>query len=239
MSLPVIAITNASTSLTDEQVNAVLPALQKQVTDDFREYWGVDCTLRFLPKEETLTKGWWQIVVFDDPDQADALGYHELSSLGTPLGKIFARLDQQVGSSWTVTLSHELLEMLGDPDIDTVKQCADGKFYALEVSDAVEADNLGYEIDGVLLSDFVTPQWFNDQVKCDRYSFKEHVTKPLELAPGGYISVFDQEQGWQQLTARPLLASGMALAEAAQTIRMGSRRWKRGTEQSLWRVSQR
>ena len=36
MPLPVIAITNASTCLTDSQVEAVLPALQKQVSDDFK-----------------------------------------------------------------------------------------------------------------------------------------------------------------------------------------------------------
>lgn len=39
MSFPVIAITNASTCLADTQVGAVLPALQKQVSDDFKAYW--------------------------------------------------------------------------------------------------------------------------------------------------------------------------------------------------------
>jgi len=33
----------------------------------------------------------------------------------------------------------------------------DGKIYAL---DAVESDKLGYEIDGVMVSDFITPAWF-------------------------------------------------------------------------------
>jgi len=36
----------------------------------------------------------------------------------------------------------------------------DGKIYALEVCDAVESDKLGYEIDGVMVSDFITPAWF-------------------------------------------------------------------------------
>ena len=36
MSLPVIAITNASTCLTDEQVEAAIPALQRQVSLDFK-----------------------------------------------------------------------------------------------------------------------------------------------------------------------------------------------------------
>jgi hypothetical protein len=219
MPLPVVAITNQSTVLTDLEVQAVLAALQRQVTNDFRPYWGMDASLYLWPKERgTIPAGWWQIVVLDDPDQAGALGYHELSAVGTPLGKVFAKLDKDNGYAWTVTLSHELLEMLGDPDIDTAKQCADGNFYALEVADAVEADPLGYEIDGYLLSDFVTPRWFNEEAKFDRYSFQQHVTKPLELAPGGYISVFQNGQ-WNQITARRIAA--------AQPIPVGSRRYRR------------
>ena len=85
MSLPVIAITNASTCLTDAQVEAVLPALQKQVSDDFKAYWEQDCTVAFFPKDQPLTAGWWQIVVSDNSDQAAALGYHEMTRQGTPL----------------------------------------------------------------------------------------------------------------------------------------------------------
>ena len=67
MALPVVAITNASTCLADTQVEAILPALQKQVSTDFKAYWDQDCTLTFLPKEQPLTRGWWQIVVVDIP----------------------------------------------------------------------------------------------------------------------------------------------------------------------------
>jgi len=118
------------------------------------------------------------------------LGYHELSSHGTPLGKVFAGLDMRLGTSWTVTLSHELLEMLADPWINWCAQSPDGKIYALEVCDAVESDESGYEIDGVLLSDFVTPAWF-EPTEADRVDFKQRVSCTLELAPGGYMSIFD------------------------------------------------
>jgi hypothetical protein len=108
MTLPVIAITNASTCLTDVQVLAAIPALQRQVTVDFTGYWGVDCQLEFLTKGRAARGGVWQISVTDNPDQAGALGYHELTSRGTPLGKVFAGLDLKSGASWTITLSHSL-----------------------------------------------------------------------------------------------------------------------------------
>jgi hypothetical protein len=164
----------------------------------------------------------------DDPDQAGALGYHELSSQGTPLGKVFAGLDLKMGASWTVTMSHELLEMLADPWINWCAQSPEGRVYALEVCDAVEADGLGYEIDGVLLSDFVTPGWF-EPTEADRMDFKQRVSQRLELAAGGYISVLDAKKGWTQISA------GQHVAEAPA----GSRRWRRVMSREDWERSER
>ena len=93
----------------------------------FQSVLGSGLPVEFLPRGELLTEGWWQISVTDNPDQAGALGYHELTSRGTPLGKVFAGLDLQSGGSWTVTLSHELLEMLADPWINWCAQGSDGK----------------------------------------------------------------------------------------------------------------
>jgi hypothetical protein len=229
MSLPVVAITNASTCLSDAQVQSVIPSLQRQVTRDFNAYWNIDCSLTFLSKKEPLTAGWWQIVLTDDPDQAGALGYHELASTGAPLGKVFAALDIDSGSSWTVTLSHELLEMLGDPWINWCAESPDGKLFALEVCDAVEADHLGYEIDGVTVSDFITPSWF-EPTEADRVDFMKRISKRLELAPGGYISVLDPAKGWTQLSAE---------SAGNPAIPAGSRRSRRAMDKADWRKSMR
>jgi len=180
-----------------------------------------------LSKEKPLTQDWWQIVVMDNPDQAGALGYHELTSQGAPLGKIFAQLDLDSGSSWTATLSHELLEMLADPWINWCAFGSDNKIYALEVCDAVEAYNLGYFIDGVLVSDFVTPAWF-EPTCADRMDFKQHLAKELELARGGYISIFDPPNGWTQVTAK---------GKGGPRILPGSRRQRRKLIRPAWRNS--
>jgi hypothetical protein len=165
MAIPMIAVTNASTCLTDAQVEAVLPALQKQVTDDFRAYWDLDCTLVFGARNQQLAKGWWQIVVLDNPDQAGVLGYYEISSQGTPLGKVFAKLDISNETSWTVT----------------------------------------YRLD-----------------------FKHRLSKQLEIAPGGYISVLDPRKGWIQLTAE---------GEGGPKAVVGSRRWRRKFGRNLRKAS--
>jgi hypothetical protein len=125
-------------------------------------------------------------------------------------------------------LSHELLEMLADPWINWCAQGSDGKIYALEVCDAVEADRLGYEIDGVLVSDFVTPSWF-EPTPADRIDFKQRIGKSLELAAGGYISVLNAGGQWKQIAAR---------GEPTVPIPFGSRRQRRNMGKAEWRKSQ-
>ncbi len=230
MALPVIAITNASTCLSDAQVQSIIPSLQRQVTQDFNSYWDLDCSLAFLPKQETLPSGWWQIVLTDTPDQAAALGYHEMTSTGVPLGKVFAGLDIDSGSSWTVTLSHELLEMLGDPWINWCAESPDGRLFALEVCDPVEADDLGYEIGGVRLSDFITPAWF-EPTQADRVDFMKRISRQLELAPGGYISILDPGKGWTQLLSKT--------AHRDSFVPKGCRRSRRAMNRAEWKRSTR
>src|SRR5258708_38953089 len=84
MPLPVIAITNQSTVLADAEVQAVLSALQKQVSTDFKAYWDLDCSLVFWAKESALPAGWWQIVILDDPDMAGGGGDYERTPQGKP-----------------------------------------------------------------------------------------------------------------------------------------------------------
>jgi hypothetical protein len=117
--------------------------------------------------------------------------------------------------------------MLADPWTNWCAVGCDDKIYALEVADPVESDDLGYEIDGVRVSDFVTPAWF-EPTEADRVDFKQHVRKQLQLARGGYISILDPRKGWTQTTAQ---------REGAPEIVTGSRRWKRTIKKTRWRKS--
>jgi hypothetical protein len=187
-----VSIINESTVLADSDVVPVVAALQKQVTNDFRPVWGVDAELIIVPSGSQPSNSSWWLVLLDDSDQANALGYHDLTTEGLPIGKIFAASDLKAGTSWTVTASHELLEMLGDPNINLTVfvQNSDsaGILYAYEVCDACEEDSLGYQIDNVLLSDFVYPSWFESfrpegSTQFDRMN---KIQKPLELLPRLY-----------------------------------------------------
>jgi hypothetical protein len=239
-----ISVINASTVLKDEQIKPVVKALQTQVSRDFYPVWGVDVDLDFVPSKQDPPAGHWLLAVLDNSDQAEALGYHDMTADGLPLGKVFAGTDLQFGSQWSVTASHELLEMLGDPAINltaltmtafTVDQNVVGRLYAYEVCDACEADPDGYEIDGVLVSDFVYPEWFESfrQTGSAQFDFRQRITDPFQLLPGGYASIFDITScmGWQQIM-RPMPAPRNA--PAAHRAPVGSRRERRRTPRNQW-----
>jgi hypothetical protein len=238
---PAIAVINASTVLTDDEVEAFVPALQKQVQRDFAPVWGLDATLDFLSSTQTPPTDKWWLVMLDNSDQAGALGYHDVTSGGLPMGKVFAATDLAYDQQWTVTASHELLEMIADPQIDlTVFVQPDentGTLYAYEVCDACEADEFAYDIDGSLVSDFVYPAWFESYRQSDstKFDFQDQIKTPFELLPGGYIGVFDVTSGtgWHQQTAAEAPHRQLQPPRAG----VGSRRERRRTPRNQWHYS--
>jgi len=197
-----IAIKNLSSVVSDSELAAALPAFQTQMDRDFAPIWGIGARLRIVAKEARLADGEWLIGLFDDADSAGILGYHETTTKGAPLGKVFVKTTKDYGGLWTVTFSHELLEQLMDPWIN---MCfvdeTNSRIYAAEMCDPCEDDSLGYVIDGVTVSDFILPSWAEPDLKTDvPRSFCGHLKTAFSLAPGGYVSYLDfsSGQGWQQ-----------------------------------------
>jgi hypothetical protein len=231
-----ISVINESTVVTDAEVTPVVSALQQQVTNDFRPIWGIDAELKMVPKGTQPPTGSWWLAILDDSDQAGALGYHDLTPDGLPIGKVFAASDLKAGTQWSVTASHELLEMLADPNINLTvfvqNANTSGTLYAYEVCDACEDDSFGYTINSVLVSDFVYPAWFESfraqgSTQFDRMN---KITNPLQLLAGGYIGVFSVSEGsgWQQQTAEKVVTN------LRHRGHVGSRRERRMISRNLW-----
>ena len=208
---PTIAILNKSSVLTDAEVAKAVAAMQIQVDRDFAPIWELDATLVFVGGNLPLPANAWTIYLLDHSDQQGALGYHDLGTNSLPTAKVFAADDKQYNLSWTVTLSHELLEMLLDPYITNtvfVQQTdTTGVLFAYEVCDAVEDDIFAYKINDVLVSDFVYPSWFEAfrAQNSTQFSYGNHVHSPFEIAQGGYIGYFEvssSASGWQQATGQ-------------------------------------
>jgi hypothetical protein len=199
-----IYLLNKSTVLKDDEVNAWVPAFNKFL-GHVRYWWPRRANIIWSPVDREPKEA-WKIIIADSSDQAGALGYHDFTPNGRPISYVFAADDLKYGYSPTVTTTHEIAEMIADPWISDVIQVSDQYFYAKEICDPVEADDLAFEItiegyDPVLCSDFVLPNWFIPG-SVGMFDYMKHVTKPLKILPKGYMSVFVSGQGWKQINQK-------------------------------------
>jgi hypothetical protein len=193
-----ICIINRSTVVSDAQIRAMLPALQKQIIRDFAPLWGIDARLTFAEQPKF---GAMVVYIKDRSDEPGDLGYH-YTEQGLPVTNCFAVDDMSDGAGidgLTTTLSHELLEMLADANANLY---ADGFYYdargkqrpalvGYEVCDPVEADI--YRVDGVAVSNFVCPDWFEPEHPAGgKFDFLGKVDAPFKLSPGGYIDAISE-----------------------------------------------
>lgn len=182
-----IYIVNKSTVLSDAEVLDALPAFQRQ-TYHIREWWR--SSVEYLIYGEPPVDDAWQIVIVDDADIANALGYHDFTPGGRPIAYVFAKTDLDYGYNWQVTLSHELCEMIIDPWISECFETGKARFHATELCDPVEDEQFSYLIHvknraPVRVSDFITPNWLIPGSP-GVYDYMGHCLQPLEVLEGGY-----------------------------------------------------
>jgi hypothetical protein len=73
--------------------------------------------------------------------------------------------------------------------------------FLVEACDPCEASEFGYTIDGVLVSDFITPRFYDPRKTTSaRYSFTGAINRPRQIRKGGYISWWDPQTNhvWQE-----------------------------------------
>jgi hypothetical protein len=114
-----IAVVNYSSQVSDAQIAAIVPALHGQVRSDFAPIWGVEAAVAAAGPDQ-VTADQWMMGIFDNADQADALGYHDLTPAGQPVMKVFATPTLQNGDQVSTVMSHELLETFADPWIESL-----------------------------------------------------------------------------------------------------------------------
>lgn len=181
-----------------------MPAFNK-FSQDVRNWWPRPSSLVWCPREKE-PKLAWKLIFADTSDYAGALGYHDFTPDGRPISYVFAADDVKYGYSPTVTATHEIAEMIADPWISQLFQVSNTEFFAQEICDPCEADELGYDIvvppyDPVLCSDFVLPRYFVPGSEGYRLDWCKQIGTPLDILPGGYMSVFISGKGWTQIYA--------------------------------------
>ena len=194
-----LAVVSESKSVKVADLVAPVAALQIQLTRDFAPVWRRPATVAVVDKLTNVPLDHWPVIVRDDIPY-DAQGIH-LDRDGAPFALVLYSAD------WSLTTSHEMLEMLGDPfgkrtrTAPSIKAGQGNVKYLVEVCDPSEAGDFAYQINGTTVSDFYFPAYF-DAEKTDgrQYSYTSSIKAPRTVLKGGYLSWQDPATGhwWQQ-----------------------------------------
>jgi hypothetical protein len=194
--VPKISCFNKATTPLGVDFDELIAAMQTYVDEHVAPVWGTPAK---LVKSSTFVKGTWAMAFLDDADQPGALAYHDLTPDGLPLSKVFVRTTIENGDLVSVSASHELVEMLVDPAINMMTTGPDAKLmYAYESADPVEA--LTFAVDGMKMSDFVYPSYFEvfRKPRSVRFDHMKKVIKPFQILSGGYQIIFKNGK-WTQV----------------------------------------
>jgi hypothetical protein len=204
-----IVVVNASTVLTDAEVQAALVGLQSWDDLYLRPSWGLErCVYSFMSLVQlqagglAAVQGAWPIFLNRHSADPGALGWHT-DDAGVTYGRVFVGDCLRYGVSWTVDLSHEAGETRVDPHIDNLFTMADGRMVLKEIGDAVEADENAIVIGNMKFTDFTMPDYFSYSAT-GRFDFQNKLKACCPaLLPGGYMAVWDGA-AWTQITTRYL-----------------------------------
>lgn len=199
-----IFVQNLSSKVSDEEALKVVAALQIQADRDYTPHWNIPASLEYLGKQpppaDDVSKHDTGIVYLQDKaDIEGALGYHDLTAKGLPVGFVFLDIAAQIGEPWPNTASHEILEMLGDIDVNVLYMGPHptkkrNVMHWGEMCNAVQAQS--YQIDGVTVSNFVLPPYFRTNAEAGvKSDFMGSGLKPFGVNRGGYIGFYDPRKG--------------------------------------------
>lgn len=184
-----ISVTNESKRVTDGDVSKMVSAVGTQLARDVAPIWGLTPTLESVPHGTPASPDAMPCTVSDTPDVPGAGGYHDEGDDGRPYIKVFTfeGAAALTGSdAVSVTFSHECGELTADAPANRWVDGPGGVDYALELCDPVEGDT--YEIDGVSVSNFVYPEYFDPKApKGTKFDYLEKLSAPFTMTPHGYL----------------------------------------------------
>jgi hypothetical protein len=204
---------------TDERVQQVVRAINRQLREDFQLYWsqrvvlslGGNADATIDPQRLCDLRGDAIVYLLENATDSTfegVLGVHDQNLRGVPFGFVFTEISDQLGEDWSITLSHEVLELVGDAEVNKLAAGPDPRdpdnqqryvLHWFEMCDAVQDE--WYEIDSVKVSNFVTPLYFTlgeqEGARNDFLNRSGHggTLRSFGVKPGGYVGFLDPATG--------------------------------------------
>ena len=182
-----------------EEVQGVIDALNAQAVNDFLPAWSIAVSYKVRQATDVIDKAVDAVMYLQHAlDVQGALGYHDKNNAGVPYAVIGMDVSAQIGEPYSVTMSHEGLELAADPEANITAMGPAPRiirrnvFWWYEDCDPVQSDT--YEVNTVAVSDFVLPVWFipGYQGKTD---FLGKINEAFQVNTGGYAGYYDPRTG--------------------------------------------
>lgn len=184
------AKTTNGSSLTPEVLQQIAASATVFLNRDVSAYWGLPVgALVRVSNGLDIQPGEWAFSLLPAlPNAPGAIAYHDVNGQGVPVLFDGITLSDSLigpGNSVSVAITHELAETMGDQACNLWADNGGGSEFALELCDAVESYD--YEINGVYVSDFVLPAFFNP-THTGPFDQMGKVTTPFQTANGYQIT---------------------------------------------------
>lgn len=236
---PIICLVN-KTSLPDADANLTLiaTALDLQILHHAAPAWRARAW--HVIAANAAPAGTYPLYLFESPDVANALGYHDEDVHGNIYGRVFTDPIFAHNGTWfdgelsvSAVMSHEALEIFGDADCNLWVADGMGRLIAKELCDPVEADSYiiktptgapGSPKTPVSVSNFVFPEWFDWSAPIgSRFDYMQTVGSAFAMSAGGYL-IYEKDpnnalQEFNNETAQPHWKADLKAVAGARTLR--------------------
>lgn len=193
---------NASTALKDSDMYLMIDAMNTMLPL-FCSTWsqgGKQYICRAAPASIKMGSGMY-CAFLDTSDSANALAYHTETN-NVPFSRVFVKTILKyngailAGANLRVptvaqSFAHEIFEMIVNQNVNHWWQMPNGYLVPAEVSDPVQGNGVPIRVGSttVVMSDYVLPTWSDPQANKGPYNYMNTLTRPFQLARGGYAIV--------------------------------------------------
>ena len=193
-----VTIYNRSTVVNADQFSKMVTACNQYFTS-FSQDWKIEpiqvVSATYSQRDPILDN---TVYILDNTDSPGALGYHYESN-GVAISKVFAKTTTGYGgailfkdaNTFTVSsvVSHEILEMVGNGNINKWYLDNNGTFWAGEMCDAVESNLYIITLTGnikVGMSDYILPAWTKPDLRTGPFNKMNTLKSPMTVDKYGY-----------------------------------------------------
>ncbi len=216
MSTLVVGLASRTESLTYDDIAPVAEAIDQQVRNEFGDAWSIDGSVIALKDPDGIQDGVMPVYIVEGGLPRDLVGLHHAGDSKASQKLPYANVLHT--DLWSMTASHEVLEMLVDqngdrfqtgrevsidPGTGRIVDLPNKVEYLVEICDPVQSQACAYSIgNDVVLSDFYGPGYFSDAPTGPGpyFSQSKALKFPRRVLNGGYLTWKDANSQYFQLS---------------------------------------